>query len=469
MPQMRNRFRLSWVVTCTIVLALIPASAAHAAVATSCSFDAPTATVTGIVGTDATTTLGRSGTAITFDGAPCGAADVTNTDQINITSPDLTAAGLTIDMSSGPFAPGKTAEADGSDEIEIALDLGSYDALTIDGGPGPDTIDASRYAVDLLPGAAGENEVTIAEGSIGPVTVNGGAGDDDIRVSGEAGGATGGDGDDVISGDIKASATYEGGAGDDTLTSASGPIRVTVNAPGDAAVGSNVNGTATAEGFETYRGTDAADVFIGSPDGDHFVGGGGNDIFLPQGGDDIVEGGEGYDAITFTESSASVHVDLTNGQADGEGADTFTSVEVVQGTNEDDRFVGDPREGGIVSIDGSAGHDVLDMRSASRGQDVALIAGFPDTFPWTVFTAGSIRVIRGSEFKDRISVGASDIVAVQRARIYGEGGNDTLIGGPHHDVLEGGPGDDHLDGEGGRDICGGGSGSDTIVNCEVTG
>ncbi|WP_417525599.1 CHRD domain-containing protein [Marinovum sp.] len=48
------------------------------------------------------------------------------------------------------------------------------------------------------------------------------------------------------------------------------------------------------------------------------------------------------------------------------------------------------------------------------------------------------------------------------ARIYGEGGNDTLIGGPGQDYLFGGPGHDRLHGEAGDDILLGDEGDDIV-------
>jgi hypothetical protein len=76
---------------------------------------------------------------------------VTNTDQINISAPDTsTDETLTISEAQGTFAPGKTAEADGSDEIEqndtFYGDPKTHAIISVDGYQGSDTLDLSGAA-----------------------------------------------------------------------------------------------------------------------------------------------------------------------------------------------------------------------------------------------------------------------------------------------------------------------------------
>lgn len=54
------------------------------------------------------------------------------------------------------------------------------------------------------------------------------------------------------------------------------------------------------------------------------------------------------------------------------------------------------------------------------------------------------------------------------ARLYGGGGNDTLIGSPGHDYLYGEDGDDILTGGAGNDIFNGGAGTDNIVDLDTS-
>src|SRR5262245_4482023 len=98
MRQMRNRLVLAGSALALAVVALSPGVAgAGVGFVTSCSFDGATATVTAVVGSGASATLLRNGSAIEFGGVPCGGATVTNTDQINISAPDTaTAETITI-------------------------------------------------------------------------------------------------------------------------------------------------------------------------------------------------------------------------------------------------------------------------------------------------------------------------------------------------------------------------------------
>jgi len=464
MPQMRNRFRLSWVVTCTIVLALIPASAARAAVATSCSFDAPTATVTGIVGTDVTTTLGRSGTAITFDGVPCGTADVTNTDQINISAPDTTSSEtITISEAGGTFAPGKTAEADGSNEIEFAVTRSAEDTVGFVGTGDADTIDVDHDGADLLPGSPNEDEVQFTSFVAGPVAIDGGAGDDALSARVYQASIDGGPGDDSITAGGSQASSYAGGTGMDTITFPYGVVKAT-----DTSNDYDLDRGGTTDAItsmETLVGGDGNDGFVGSAGNDHFIGGGGDDLFIPLGGDDIVEGDAGFDQDSLGAGGVSLHVDLTSGTSTGDGSDTFTGIEALVGSVLTDRFTGDPRTSGVVGVAGYGGHDVLDMRTATHRQFVWTtpdsIAGAPS---WVRLAAQDIRRIQGSDRSDRIEVG--DVNGNElRARFNGNGGDDLLVGGIHHDVLRGGPGDDTLDGKARLDVCYGGAGVNTYINC----
>jgi hypothetical protein len=105
-----------------LVLDLLAAPSASAAVA--CSFDAGTgvATITFADGDDVT--IVRSGDDIVVNGAACTGATVTATETVHVAESEPDGddlASLTIDLSGGPLAPGKTDEGDGSSEIELTL------------------------------------------------------------------------------------------------------------------------------------------------------------------------------------------------------------------------------------------------------------------------------------------------------------------------------------------------------------
>lgn len=120
----------------TILLAVssvVAGIATSVGAAATCSFEAPTATVT--VGV-ATPEIERIGDAIAVDGVPCDAATTSNTDTIVIPS---SVAEVTIDLRGGPFEPGLTSDATGDPEIEFVFEPGSVDTqLLIQGTDGPD-------------------------------------------------------------------------------------------------------------------------------------------------------------------------------------------------------------------------------------------------------------------------------------------------------------------------------------------
>jgi Ca2+-binding RTX toxin-like protein len=278
-----------------VVLVAVP-TVAHASIATSCSFDAPTATVTAIVGSGDSATLERSGTAITFAGAPCDTADVTNTDQINISAPDTsTSETITISEATGTFSPGKTPEGDGSNEIEIAVDETFEDVLGFVGTSGSDSIAVTSTGADLIPGSPFENEVTYPSfypHVLGSVILDGGQGDDALFIRSYKATVDGGPGDDAIIGTDGYGSTYAGDAGTDSVAirdNYGSAIEVQAAAAGDYSV-DNTGQTDTLTGTESVEGDAGSDTFIGSAGPDHFIGDAGNDRFIPLGGDDIVEG-----------------------------------------------------------------------------------------------------------------------------------------------------------------------------------
>jgi Ca2+-binding RTX toxin-like protein len=448
---------------------LVP-TAARASVATACSFDAAAASVTATVGSSDVVTLERSGDEIWFDGSPCGTADVTNTDTITLSAPDDTASdSLTIALTGGRFEPGKTAEADGSDEIEMTVDIGDEDALTFEGGAADDDIDIDVNRVDLDANASNDHEVTFLSSFLAPITLLGGGGNDRLVCRYYAGGVDGGPGDDFIRGEINQPATFDGGPGTDRILLPNPTGNGVAWTGPDTYQIQRLSYTDTATAIETFIGDADRDVFIAGPEPVEFVGRDGSDIFGLSGSGASAVGGRGFDLLTYTNATSPVVVNMTRGKAVGPttSADHFTRIELLEGTDGDDRFAGDPVAGGILEISGRAGHDVLDMRTATHPQVVYLTPTFPTTYPsWVRFVAESIRLVRGGPYGDRMAVG--DVNGVElRVRLLGNGGDDRLVGGEHHDVLYGGPGSDYIDGQQGRDVCGGGTGDDVVLHCEV--
>jgi Ca2+-binding RTX toxin-like protein len=146
-----------------------------------------------------------------------GTPTVNNTDQIVIEgAATATDQDLAVNLADGPLAPGATAEADGSSEIEIRANLpgGSSDAR-VEGTSGPDALHFGRTAAGARGGNLNATEaspdVDVEFSALDTLRVAGGEGPDSISAHGGPGLplplaarrflADGGGGNDVLVGD----------------------------------------------------------------------------------------------------------------------------------------------------------------------------------------------------------------------------------------------------------------------------
>jgi len=200
-------------------------------------------------------------------------------------------------------------------------------------------------------------------------------------------------------------------------------------------------------------------------------------------GNDIIDGGDGFDMISYrgleTRTNGiqvtfdSAHSGIVAGGA-GE-IDSFTSIEFVYGTDKGDSFKGAEGYqrfrgfGGNDTFDGGAGDDEVDYRSDTaevsgkaginlnlssvNAQGAVTVAGANGD----VDTLISIERIRGTRNNDTItgSNGSN--------RLRGDAGSDALNGLNGDDTLEGGNGNDSLDGGEGRDLLLGDAGNDVLI------
>jgi Ca2+-binding RTX toxin-like protein len=111
---------------------------------------------------------------------------------------------------------------------------------------------------------------------------------------------------------------------------------------------------------------------------------------------------------------------------------------------------GDNLDNTIVASRDAAGNILI------NGGAVSVVGGQP-----TVANTGLIQVF-GQGGDDTISLNEANGV-LPAAQLFGEKGNDTLIGGSGNDQLFGGTGNDTLLGKGGNDLLFGGSGNDTLT------
>lgn len=286
--------------------------------ATACTYDPGARAVAVVVAAGEARSIQVSGSQILADGAPCGAATVTNTDRISITDPSVGgSATATLDLSGGPFAPGATDEPGASDEIEIAVNLGDGpgDRLVIAGGPGDDSLLGGTLGLNLNAHELAGVDVDLTASGVESWEILGGGGNDRLDAGGgpvvgsplpSPAAIRGGSGSDVLVGG-QAGDVVDGGEGFDTVdySRSSGAVSVTIGdgvagdgVPGE---GDDVLGTVEAAiggpGDDTIQGDGSAELLLGGPGGDTLIGGGGDDDLRGEDGDDSLSGGINDDQL----------------------------------------------------------------------------------------------------------------------------------------------------------------------------
>jgi Ca2+-binding RTX toxin-like protein len=177
-----------------------------------------------------------------------------------------------------------------------------------------------------------------------------------------------------------------------------------------------ITGTGTAE---VINGTAGDDVIVGLGGDDVINGLGGNDKICGNDGEDRASGGLGDDYIAaetvdFSATNAGGSIDLAEGTAAVEGADTLVGAHNATGSGGANVITG-PLTSDPVSLDGGGGSDQI-----TDGNAAATITGGP-----------GIDQLNGGRGSDRL-IGNAD--------------GDHLFGGPGEDSLAGGTGNDELDG-----------------------
>ena len=114
--------------------------------------------------------------------------------------------------------------------------------------------------------------------------------------------------------------------------------------------------------------------------------------------------------------------------------------------------------GGVLHISGSARADLIVLRS---GHNLIHIAGMS-------FRADDCLeiVIHGKGGNDVIDCRGLKLPADRVCSIFGDAGNDTILGGSCAEIIHGGAGDDKLIGNGGKDYLCGGQGNDRLEGCQ---
>ena len=122
---------------------------------------------------------------------------------------------------------------------------------------------------------------------------------------------------------------------------------------------------------------------------------------------------------------------------------------------------------GTLRISGSPFSDRIALRAESGDRtqlqvDVGDNGSADRTFDLGTFDAIDVKAGNGNDtvLIDQVN---GTFTTTKATRIYGQNGDDTLIGGSGNEVLVGGRGDDFIDGNGGADTAFLGQGDDTFV------
>ncbi|WP_085748632.1 calcium-binding protein [Pseudomonas sp. R38(2017)] len=339
-------------------------------------------------------------------------------------------AAVNVDIRPGTGLAGVGGDAQGDTLTEIDKVIGSsfndtftaaaISFATFEGGAGDDTYYVNGGGVTIIEQAGGGNdEVRVSwkdhtlAANIERLTYVGtgsftGVGNDSDNI------ITGGAGNDIFKGGGGAD-QFIGGAGMDTVSYDDSTTGVSINLK--TGVNSGIAAGDTYNSIEAMTGSKYNDVFVG------------NSAAI------AINGGLGLDMVSYESSDSAVTIDLkTNANAGDAAGDTFTGIEIFQGSRFADTFLGSTANDNFV---GGAGADVFDGR---EGIDTV----------WYANNATAVNI----NLQTGVSQGgdAEGDVFINIESLIGTNFNDTLIGNAAANGLEGGLGNDVIYGGDGNDV-----------------
>ena len=236
--------------------------------------------------------------------------------------------------------------------------VGNASANTFNGGVGSDTV---SYA--------GSSSPVTVNLSVGGGTGSGGFAQGDTYVSIEN--VIGGSGADILTGATTGATVLTGAAGGDTLAGVASNRANTYASYTGSATGVTIDLNYT-DGTGTSGGDAAGDKlsFI-----DNLIGSGSNDTFVANNQANNLNGGGGFDTVSYVSSDGGVTVNLNTGiganfYAQG---DVYTSIENVIGSGFADTLTGAGANKTILT--GGGGGDTLTGVTANRANTFASYAG----------------------------------------------------------------------------------------------
>ena len=337
----------------------------------------------------------------------------------------------------------------------------------IDGGLGSDTNSFEGIGLGVTATVAADGTGTAVYGAInesftGIENLTGSDNDDVLTATGVAANVLlGGDGNDILAGG-GGTDVIDGGAGIDTnsFQGIGFGVTATVNADGTGTASYGpVNETFA--GIENLTGSDNDDVLTATGvAANTLLGGDGNDILAGGGGTDVIDGGAGIDTNSFQGIgfgvTATVNADGTGTASYGPVNESFTGIENLTGSENDDVLIATGAaanvlrgEGGDDILAGGGGTDVID---GGAGIDTNSFQGIGFGVTATVNADGT-----GTASYGPVNESFTGI-----ENLTGSDNDDVLTAtGVAANTLLGGDGDDILAGGGGTDVIDGGAGNDT--------
>jgi Ca2+-binding RTX toxin-like protein len=231
---------------------------------------------------------------------------------------------------------------------------------------------------------------------------------------------------------------------------------------GNAASGSNIQGTA---GNDSLNGTNGNDTLDGGAGIDTMNGGLGDDTYIVTAGDVLSDTGgidtvisdaswtlaDGFENLTVT---GSANLNLTANNA----------ANVLTGNSGNNFF--NPR-GGDDTIQGGAGNDQVTLGGGgvpSYGNKVIDLGAGVDRLDFSGFAKSAIVVdLAAGTLVGGGTGGAGSAQLISIETVVGDAFDDRISGSAAAESLNGGGGNDTLDGRGGIDTLTGGLGADTFV------
>ncbi len=228
------------------------------------------------------------------------------------------------------------------------------------------------------------------------------------------------------------------------------------------------------------------DTLLGGADNDTLVGRDGNDLLNGGAGNDSLDGGAGNDSLSGAAGDDSVFGGLGNDTLrSGAGQDTLL------GGDGDDSIIASLGDG-VDSIVGGEGSDIFEFvgnsaaNTFSLGQTTGRLTVSNDTTTQTL--ASDIEVVQVTALGGTDRVNVADLTGVAltevrlnlgagndrlasdagaklgsvQLRVFGDAGNDLLVGTDSAELLNGGDGNDTLIGNDGNDTLNGDAGTDSI-------